>query len=349
MNFLRTKYLHFTILSMGVICLFLADLLLGSVAIPVGETLKILAGVESETKSWNYILNNIRIPKAITATLAGAALSVGGLQMQTLFRNPLASPSEFGVSAGAALGTGFLIFVAGATGTGISFLHRLDLGTSWILAFSAALGAAALFSILLLVSRFVRDNVMLLIVGLLLSTFTLSLVSIWQYYSQPDQLQNFISWTFGSLGGVTGDQLQVLAILSLVGITVTFLLSKQLNALLLGENYAANLGISIARSRTFILINTCILTGTVTAFCGPIGFIGIAVPHLVRSLFNTSNHQILIPACCLVGAGLLLACDIFSQLPGGNLVLPINVTTSLIGAPIVIWIILKMNNLRNSF
>lgn len=343
-----SRYLRFSILLPGFLVLLVADILLGSVHIPLRDALSVLTGGESEVKAWSYIIHNIRIPKALTATLAGAALAVSGLQMQTLFRNPLASPSELGISAGAALGTGFLIFAGGSAGSIVN-LHRLGIGTSWLLALSASLGAALVFSVLLVISRFVRDHVVLLIVGLLLGTLTLSLTTIWQYYSKPEQLQAFISWTFGSLGGVSGHQLTVLASVSVAGILASFSLSKTLNALLLGEHNAATLGISILRARTFILINTCILTGTVTAFCGPIGFIGIAVPHLTRSLLNTSNHLILLPACCLTGAMLLLACDIIAQLPGSGFVLPINVATSLVGAPVVIWIILKMNNLRNSF
>jgi iron complex transport system permease protein len=348
LKFLFAVPVRFILLTVLVVCLFLLDILTGPVAIPVEATLNILGGGESDTKAWNYILQNIRIPKAITAVLAGAALSVSGLQMQTLFRNPLASPSELGVSAGAALGTGFLLFVSGSAGSGMLNLHQLDLGNSWTLALSSAGGAALVFSILLVFSRLVRDPVILLIIGLLLGTFTLAITSIWQYYSQPDQLQAFISWTFGSLGGVTGHQLNVLAIVSIAGIFLTCSLSKTLNALLLGDNYATNLGISISRARTLILINTCLLTGAVTAFCGPIGFVGIAVPHLTRALFNTSNHLLLIPACCLMGAILLLTCDLLAQLPGNSLVLPINVATSLIGAPIVVWILFKMNHLRQS-
>lgn len=343
------KYLWFPVLGLCVAGLFLADILLGSVRIPIGDTLSVLAGGESETRAWTYILHNIRIPKALTALLAGAALSVGGLQMQTLFRNPLAGPSELGVSAGAALGAGFLIFVWNGGGSSVSELHRLGLGTSWLLALTAAAGAALIFSILLVVARFVRDNVVLLIVGLMLGTLTLSLTSIWQYYSRPEQLQAFISWTFGSLGGVSGHQLTVLSVITVAGIVFAFSLSKTLNTLLLGENYATSLGIPVARARILILVNTCVLTGAVTAFCGPVGFVGIAVPHLTRALLGTSDHRVLVPACCLIGPMLLLACDIIAQLPGNDRVLPINVATSLAGAPVVIWIILKMNNLRNSF
>src|SRR5690606_16510705 len=206
------------------------------------------------------------------------------------FRNPLASPSELGISAGSALGTGFLIMVAGQTQIDLSQLQRLGIGSSWLLVFSASVGAAFVFSLLLLVARFVRDNVVLLIVGLLLGTLTLSITTIWQYYSQPEQLQAFISWTFGNIGGVTGHQLVILTVITVVGILFSFLLSKKLNALLLGENYARSMGVTISTTRMLILINTCILTGAITAFCGPIGFVGIAVPHLTRAVFGTSNH-----------------------------------------------------------
>lgn len=346
---IRRQTTWFPVLIVLLCIVFVADLLLGSVDIPLRDAIKILLGGESDVRAWNHIMHHIRIPKAITATLAGAALSVSGLQMQTLFRNPLASPSELGISAGAALGTGFLIMVAGQTQIDLSQLQRLGIGSSWLLVFSASVGAAFVFSLLLLVARFVRDNVVLLIVGLLLGTLTLSITTVWQYYSQPENLQAFIAWTFGNIGGVSGPQLTILALISTAGLVFSFTLSKKLNAFLLGENYAASMGVTVPRMRLLILINTCLLTGTVTAFCGPIGFVGIAVPHLTRALMGTSNHLLLIPACSLTGSILLLGCDIFAQLPGSEMVLPINIATSMIGAPIVIWIILKMHNLRTSF
>lgn len=347
MNDSVKTYVWFSLLAFLLVVLFVTDILVGTVRIPFHDALSILSGKDHDHIAWSHILFQIRVPKAFTAVFAGSALSVCGLQMQTLFRNPLASPSELGISAGAALGTGLFIFFLDQ-GVGIQ-LHRLGIGASWMIALAAATGAGAVFSLLLIISRFVKDNVVLLIVGLMLGTLTLAITGLWQYFSRPEQLQAFVSWTFGSLGVSGGPRLTVLASVTIAGLLFSFFLSKTLNALLLGENYASNLGISPRRARTLILLNTCLLTGVVTAFCGPIGFVGIAVPHVMRSLFVTSNHMILMPACCLGGALALLCCDLIAQLPGNGIVLPINIATSLAGAPTVIWIILKMNNLRNSF
>lgn len=321
----------------------------GSVHIPLKEIFRILSGSESESVAWQYIILKIRVPKALTALLAGAALAVSGLQMQTLFRNPLASPSELGITSGATLGIGALVLTGGLGAIGPDTFRQLGIGSSWLAIVMATLGSGLVFSLLLLIARKVTDNVILLIAGVMIGTLTLSLTSIWQYQSQPEQLQAFIIWTFGSLGGVTGPQLGIFTLVLVAGLLGAFALSKTLNTLLLGEHYARSMGLSIRRSRFLILLSTCLLTGTVTAFCGPIGFIGIAVPHLARSLMGTSNHLKLVPACALTGAILLLLCDILTQLPGSQSALPVNVVTALIGAPVVLWIIIKMNNLGSSF
>ncbi|QRR03279.1 iron ABC transporter permease [Dyadobacter sandarakinus] len=328
--------------------LFLLDILLGSVKIPAAEVLNILFSKKSEHTAWQFIIEKIRLPKALTAVLAGSALSVSGLQMQTLFRNPLAGPSELGITAGAGLGVA-AVMLAGGGSTGIYAISQLGAGSSWLIIIMAALGSAAVLSLILLIAGRIRDHVILLITGVMIGTVTLSIVSIWQYFSRPEQLQEYIMWTFGSLGGVTHNHLQVLSIVIVAGILLSYSSSKTLNALLLGESYARSMGLSVFASRLVIMAATSLLTGSVTAFCGPIGFVGIAVPHITRSIMGTSNHRILIPAACLTGTVLMLFCDILSQLPGTQTVIPINIVTSVLGAPVVIWIIISRNNLRSSF
>lgn len=330
------------------VVLFLLDLGLGSVRVPVWDTVNVLLGKEIENTAWQSIILKIRLPRSITAILVGAALSVGGLQMQTLFRNPLAGPSVLGITAGASLGVAAVMLAAGSVTTAFS-IRQLDLGGSWLIIIASTIGAALVLLIILAISFRIKDNVVMLIVGIMVANVTIAIVSIWQYFSDPEQIQEYILWTFGSLGGVTNDQLGVLSIIVLTGVLLTFLLSKTLNVLLLGENYAQSMGLNIRRSRILIIAVTSILAGAITGFCGPIGFVGIAVPHLTRSFLNTSDHRILIPSCVLVGGILMLICDIISQVPGSNTVLPVNAITAMIGSPIVIWIIVKRRNLKSSF
>ncbi|OJV19691.1 MAG: iron ABC transporter [Dyadobacter sp. 50-39] len=330
------------------IALFCLDIMLGSVAIPFKEVFRIVTTGESENRAWLFIIEKIRLPKAITAILAGCGLSVSGLQMQTLFRNPLAGPSELGITAGAGLGVA-TVMLAGGSSASMYAISQLGISGSWLIIGMASLGSAGVLALILLIAGRIRDNVILLIVGVMIGTITLSIISIWQYFSQPEQLQEYIMWTFGSLGGVTGYHLYVLAAVVTAGLLLAFASSKSLNALLLGENYARSMGLTVRRTRLVIMLSTSLLTGSVTAFCGPIGFVGIAIPHITRALLRTSNHRLLIPATCLTGTVLLLLCDIIAQLPGTQTVIPINIVTSLLGAPVVIWIIIRRNNLRSSF
>ena len=325
---------------------FIVDIILGSVTIPFGEVVHIIFSHESENTAWLFIIEKIRIPKALTAVLVGCGLSVSGLQMQTLFRNPLAGPSELGITAGAGLGVAAVMLTGGSS---LYAIRELGVSGSWLIIAMASLGSGLVLSLILLIAGRIRDNVILLIVGIMIGTITLSVVSIWQYFSQPEQLQEYIMWTFGSLGGVTGYHLHVLSGVVLLGLLLAFISSKSLNVILLGENYARSMGLTVGRSRLIIMAGTSLLTGSITAFCGPIGFIGIAIPHITRSLFGTSDHRILIPGVCLVGTVLMLICDIIAQLPGSETILPINVVTSLLGAPVVIWVIVSRNNLRSSF
>lgn len=340
--------LFFVLLAGGVCLLFLLNLAIGSVDIPLSDIVHILIGGEASNPAWGKILINIRIPRAVTAILAGSALSVGGLLMQTLFRNPLAGPSVLGITAGASLGVA-VVMLAGGTITSIFAIQQLSTMGSWVIVLAASLGSAAVLLLILLISVKVRDNVTLLIIGLMVGNITIAIVSIWQYFSSPEQIQDYLIWTFGSLGGVPLDQLWILALVVLIGGGLALLMSKPLNGLLLGENYARSMGLSVSSARIWVIISTSLLAGGITAFCGPIGFVGIAVPHLTRSLMGTNEHRVLIPGTLLMGALLLLGCDIVAQLPGSTSTLPISAVTSLVGSPVVIWVIIQRKNLQASF
>ena len=336
------------VLGVALLGLFVLDIALGSVAIPPGEVLAILLGRSSAPAAWVGIVEQIRVPKAVTAVLAGAALSVGGLQMQTLFRNPLAGPSVLGITAGASLGVAMVTLTTGSTVTAYA-VQALGLSQGWLVMLAATAGAALVLLLILWVSFRVGDYVVLLIVGIMVGNITLSLVGIWQYFSRPEQIQSYVLWTLGSLQSVTPRHLPILLTVISGGILLSFLSSKGLNALLLGENYARSLGLNIRQTRTLVILTTSLLAGAITGFCGPIGFVGIAVPHLSRSLFNTTNHFILIPGVLVVGAMVMLGCDIVSQLPGSQTVLPINAVTALVGSPVVIWVILRSRNRQGNF
>jgi iron complex transport system permease protein len=324
---------------------FLLDVALGSVHIPLKDVIKVLFTPDAGNDTWVYIIEKIRLPKALTAIIVGCGLSVSGLQMQTLFRNPLAGPSVLGITAGASLGVALVMLSAGSI-TSLYTIKELGISGSWLIIVASSLGAALIMILIVSISSSLKDNVIVLIVGVMIGNITLSVISIWQYFSSPELIKDYLLWTFGSLGGVTGGQLLILAVVVFAGLFISFLSSKLLDALLLGDNYAKSMGLTVNRARMLIIGSTSILAGGITAFCGPIGFIGIAVPHLARALFNTSSHRILIPACCLIGTVLMLICDLVAQLPGSQTVLPINVITALVGSPVVIWIIAGPTKLR---
>jgi iron complex transport system permease protein len=335
----KTTFTWF-ILIMSLLLLFLLNLSLGSINIPFIEVFKILMLQSADDTVWTSIIWDFRMTKALTCVLTGSALALGGLQMQTLFRNPLAGPDVLGLSSGASLAVA-LIFMSNATG-----ITLLSMNTPWSVAIAASLGCAGVFLIMLAFSRRLQDNVSLLIVGLMVGAGTSSVVSVLQYLSKAEEMQVYVFWTFGSLGGLNWNEIQVLTFILLVGISLALLNVKSLNAWLLGDLYAQSLGVNIKKSRFYIILSASILTGGVTAFCGPIAFVGLAVPHLVKLLIHTSNHGILIPAVIIGGAILLLLCDILSQLPGSGSILPINAITAMIGAPVVIWIILRNKRMR---
>ena len=325
---------------------FLLDLALGSVTIPLEDIVTIIAGGKATKPSWSEIVLNFRLPKALTATLAGAALAVGGLQMQTLFRNPLADPFILGINSGASLGVALIVL---STSAATGFLASTDFLKSISRIGAAILGAGVVMMLVIAVAQRVRSNMTLLILGLMFGYATNALVSLLLYFSVPEQIQAYITWTFGSFGGVTWVQLRLLAPVVLLGLTLAYLLIKPLNALLLGEAYARSMGLTVAWARLWIIVSTALLAGAVTAFCGPIGFLGVAVPHLCRALLNTSDHRILVPATIMMGGTIALIADVVAALPGSSIVLPLNAITALLGAPVVLWIILRRSNLRESF
>ena len=345
----RSRTAGLLLALLGLVALaFVLDIALGPVRIPLPAVVRILLGQPTDTPAWAFIVQQIRLPKALTALAVGSGLAVSGLQMQTLFRNPLAGPSALGLTAGAALGVA-AVMMAGGSVVGSYTIRALGLGGSWGLVLAATTGAALVMGLVLVLSARVRDNVVLLIVGLMIASVTGAIVSLWQYFSAPEQIQEYLLWTFGSVGGVTGRQLAVLATVVAVGLGLAFASAKPLNALLLGENYARSMGLSVGRSRTLIIASTSLLAGAITAFCGPIGFVGLAVPHLVRALLRTADHRVLLPGSCLAGAALTLGCDCLAQLPGSQTALPLSVVTSLLGAPVVLWVVLRRSNIRSSF
>lgn len=324
------KNLKFILLLLVTAILFVADIAYGSVRIPISELF-------SNNELYHNIIYNFRLPKALTALITGAAISVAGLIMQTLFRNPLAGPYVLGVSSGASLGVAIFILAGG-------ILPAAFIESGWGLVISATLGAILVLMLVLAVSVRVRQAVSLLIVGIMFGQLSGSLVTILQNSSDPDSLKLFVVWTFGSLSAVTWNYMWVMLPIVVVGLIIVFAIQKPLNALLLGENYAQGLGVNTSRTRLLIIIAIALLAGATTAFTGPIAFIGMAVPHLVRGLLKTSNHQLTIPGSVLIGASLLLLCDLVCQLPANGYTLPINAVSALVGAPIIIWIILKNRN-----
>ena len=323
------KSLLLVILSLLTIVLFFSDLVFGSVEISYKELFAPENAIHRE------ILMNFRLPKAATALLVGASLAVAGLLMQTLFLNPLAGPYVLGVGSGASLGVALFLMASGILPVSVAY-------SGWGIITAAVAGALLVLLAVLAVSFRIRNSVSLLIVGMMFGSMTGSIVSVLQNYSNPDAVKLFVVWTFGSLSSVTWEQMQVMLPLLLAGLLLTFLLQKRLNSFLLGENYARGLGVSVAGTRFLIIAATGILAGAATAFTGPIAFVGIAVPHLARGIFKTSDHKIILPASVLCGAALLLVCDIISQI--SEYYIPINAVSALFGAPLIIWIILKKNS-----
>jgi iron complex transport system permease protein len=326
------------VLGLLLIVLFLLDIRLGSISITFADMFAHISGRASLSEQKLLILTKFRLPRIATALMAGAALPVCGLQMQTLFRNPLAGPYVLGISSGASFGAALVVLGAGATG----------IVATWSLAIAAWIGAGTVMLLLLFVSYRIKDVMTILILGIMFSSGLAAIISIMQYFSQASALKSFVIWSMGSLGNVTGAQLTIMAWAILPLLILTFAYSKVLNGLMLGEEYAMTMGVRIQRTRLVIFATTSVLAGTITAFCGPIGFIGIAVPHMARFLLNRSDHRVLIPASMLTGMVVMVFSDIVSRLPGTEQILPINAVTSLIGIPVVIWLVV-MNRKAQSF
>lgn len=337
---------NFLVLLLVLIVVMVLDVLVGSVKIPVKEIFTVLTGGQVENPGWATIVTEFRLPKVVTAILAGSGLAVSGLLMQTLFRNPLAGPFVLGISSGAGLGVALVMMAGGLIGFTFT---QLSLFGSWVQATAAISGAAAVLLLILVISLRVRDSMTLLIIGLMVGSLSAAMVSVLQYFSEAREIQAFLIWTFGNLGGVHGKELLVLTITVLMGLAGAWSISKPLNAMLLGETYASSLGVNTDRTRLFIILITSLLAGGITAFCGPLAFIGIAIPHLSRILFRTADHRILIPGTIILGAVVMTLCDLTSQIPGSSQTLPINAITSLVGAPAVIAILIKSRNLSRSF
>ena len=330
-------------LGLSLLILFAVSLAYGAVSIPFDQLLQILTGHEVERPAWQSIVLQSRLPQAITAVLAGAALAVSGLLLQTLFRNPLAGPSILGISDGANLGVAAVLLYFGGS---LSQVTDWPISGYAAIILAAFVGASLILSLIIYFSAKVKNNVMLLIIGIMIGYLTSSLISILNYYASTDKVHAFVMWGLGNFSGVSLEQLPFFSSCTISGLLLSLLLVKPLNALLLGERYAANLGIRVKRARLFILICTGLLTATTTAFCGPVSFIGLAVPHMARLLLGSSNHTLLVPVTMLTGACVALLCNILMVIPGSNQILPLNAVTPMLGAPVIIYVIINRKNIQ---
>lgn len=320
---------------------FVLNLLLGAADIPAKDVVSILFGNEDTAHpSWNYIILNNRLPQALTAMLCGASLAVSGLMLQTAFRNPLAGPSIFGINSGASLGVALVMLLLGGSITAGSFSL-----TGFVAVLVAAfIGAMAVMALIMFFSTLVKNNVMLLIIGIMIGYITSAAISLLNFFATEEGVQSYMVWGLGNFGGVTMQQMPAFASVTILGLVASLLLIKPLNALLLGEQYAENLGINTKRVRNYLLFVTGVLTAVSTAFCGPVAFIGLAVPHIARMLLGTENHSRLLPATLLCGAAIALLCNIICVLPGNSGIIPLNAVTPIMGAPVIIYVLLKQRS-----
>jgi iron complex transport system permease protein len=340
---MNSRYFSFVVCCvLLLVLLFFGNLFYGSVHIPAHKVWEILTGNEVERLAWTNIVIQSRLPQAITAVLAGAALSVSGLMLQTLFQNPLAGPSILGISDGANLGVAIvMLYMGGTIGRG-----AYTVGGSLAVVLAALIGAMAVLALIVYFSGKLKNNIMVLIIGMMIAYLASSGIAILNFMSSAESVRSYVMWGMGNFSGVALKQIPLYASMIFVGITGAVLLIKPLNALLLGERYAANLGIPIKRARMFVLLCTGLLTGVVTAFCGPVSFIGLAVPHVARLMLRTSNHQVLLPVTLLLGAIVALTCNILTILPFGQGVLPLNAITPVLGAPVIIYIIVNRKHIQ---
>ena len=338
----------FVMLVVLIIVFFVLNLLLGTVRIPLADVLRILVGtgnpeVPADTWTiWSNIVWSSRVPQALTATVAGAGLAVSGLQMQTVFRNPLAGPSVLGISNGASLGVAFVVLLSGSLG-GVA-LSKLGYVGDVAISVAAVVGALAVMSLILFVSQKVKGNVTLLIIGMMIGYLVNAVVGVLKFFSAEEDIRAYVVWGLGSFARVSGDQMLLFVCIMAVLIPLSMLMAKPMNLLLMGDEYAMNLGLNIRRARMMVIACSGVLVAVVTAYCGPVMFIGLAVPHLCRVLFRTSEHRLLMPGTALTGAALALVCNLIARMPGFEGALPINSVTALVGAPVVAYVLFKRNS-----
>lgn len=332
-----TTTLLMIILVASIILFFFLNILLGSVHIPAGDIFGILTGTPSESPIWNNIVLKSRVPQALTAVMAGAGLAVSGLLMQTVFRNPLAGPSVLGISSGASLGVAFVVLLSGSIG-GVA-LSKLGVVGEVTITMSAIVGSLLIMALIAFVAQKVRGNVTLLIMGVMIGYIANAVIGVLKFFSAEEDIRAYVIWGLGSFARVSGGQTTVFIILMLILLPLTFLLIKTLNLLLLGDSYAKNLGLNIKRARLLVISASGVLVAIVTAYCGPIVFLGLAVPHLCRGIFRTSNHATILPASLFAGASLALLCNLIARMPGFEGALPVNSVTALVGAPVVLWVL----------
>ena len=328
----------FVILLIAIALLLIVNLLIGTVKIPIADVCRILGG-GGDNEIWTNIIFSSRLPQALTAIVAGAGLAVSGLQMQTVFRNPLAGPSVLGISNGSALGVAFVVLLSGRIG-GVA-LSRLGYLGDAAMSVAAIIGALAVLLLIMWVAQKVKGNVTLLIIGVMIGYLANAIIGVLKFLSPEDDVKAFVVWGLGSFSRVSGDEMVLFIVLMCILLPLAFLLVKPLNLMLLGDNYAANLGLNIKRARMLIIISSGALVAIVTAYCGPIMFIGLAVPHLARAIFRTSDHRLLMPATALCGAALALLCNLIARMPGFEGALPVNSVTALVGAPVIAMVIFR--------
>jgi len=333
------RRLSFILLLVAIAILLVVNLLLGTVRIPMPEVCRILVGAGSDNEIWTNIVLSSRLPQALTAVVAGAGLAVSGLQMQTVFHNPLAGPSVLGISNGAALGVAFVVLLSGQIG-GVA-LSRLGYLGDAAMSVAAIVGALAVLLLIMWIAQRVKGNVTLLIIGVMIGYLANAIIGVLKFLSPEEDVKAFVVWGLGSFSRVSGEEMALFVVLMCILLPLAFLLVKPMNMLLLGERYAANLGLNIRRSRALVIVSSGVLVAIVTAYCGPIMFIGLAVPHLARAIFRTSDHRVLMPATALCGAALALLCNLIARMPGFEGALPVNSVTALVGAPVIAMVIFR--------
>ncbi len=335
----RKDYILLFIIFLTILLFFFLNLLLGTISIPVRSIWNIVTDSGNEPEIWENIIRKTRLPQTVTALVAGAGLAISGLQMQTVFRNPLAGPSELGISSGASLGVALMILLSGNIG-GVA-LSKIGFFGEIAVSVAAIMGAMTVMAVIIAISQRVRGNVILLIIGVMIGYIATAIIGVLKFFSNDEDIRAYVIWGLGSFSKVSGNQIYTFVGIMLVLLPLSFLLIKTLNLMLLGDSYARNLGLNIKRARLYVIICSCLLTAIITAYCGPIVFLGLAVPHLCRTIFRTSDHRVLMPAVTLTGASLALLCNLIARMPGFEGALPINSVTALIGAPIVISVLLR--------